>query len=45
MKNDVEKEFICRHCGLFLDKDELNKGNCPECKSDEDIFINDLLEE
>jgi len=44
-KDNKEKEFVCRPCGKFLDSEELKKGKCPECNSDEDIFLNDLKEE
>jgi rubrerythrin len=46
MKNygilDQNKEFVCRQCGLFLD---LKDGKYPNCKTDEDIFVNDLNDE
>lgn len=35
------KEFICRQCSTFLDASDLVDGNCPNCKSDEDIFVNE----
>ena len=40
-----DKDFICRGCGSFYDKDELNGGKCPECDTDENLFNNDLNEE
>ena len=42
MKNNKEKEFMCRQCGEFLDSEELVEGKCPNCETDEDIFINEL---
>lgn len=43
MKEENEKEFICRRCSLFLDAEDFDNGGCPECKSDEHVFNNDLL--
>jgi len=40
-----EKEFVCRQCGAFLDSDELEKGCCPNCKTDEYVFMNDINDE
>jgi rubrerythrin len=40
IKENKDKEFICRRCSLFLDKEELNEGECPSCESDEHIFFN-----
>jgi len=40
-KPDIEKEFICRQCNTYLDNSELEDGKCPNCKNDEDIFINE----
>ncbi len=42
LKNNKEKEFMCRQCGEFLDSEELVEGKCPNCETDEDIFINEL---
>ena len=39
--NSKDKEFICRVCSTFLDKEELVDGRRPDCGSDEDIFINE----
>lgn len=41
MKTDNEKEFICRQCGTFLDSEDLIEGKCPNCETDEDLFINE----
>ena len=40
-KNDNNKEFICRQCSTFLDVDDLIDGKCPNCETDEDIFLNE----
>lgn len=45
MKNDNEKEFVCRVCLVFLDAEELDNNACPVCHSDEGLFINDINEE
>ena len=42
MKEDNMKEFVCRGCLKFLDLEDLVNGECPNCESDESIFINDL---
>lgn len=39
--NNKDKEFICRMCSTFLNKEDLVEGSCPDCGSDEDIFINE----
>ena len=39
--NDKNKEFVCRRCSVFLNKEDLVDGKCPDCGSDEDIFINE----
>ena len=44
-KPDNEKEFNCRQCGMFYDSDELEEGKCPECNTDEHLYINELLDE
>jgi len=36
-----DKEFHCRQCGAFLDSEDIVDGNCPNCETDEDIYIND----
>jgi len=41
MKDDKEKEFVCRRCLLFLDTEDLIDGKCPECESDEHIYTNE----
>jgi len=41
MKTDEDKEFVCRQCSTYLDSEDLEDGKCPNCKSDEDIFINE----
>lgn len=41
MKADKEKEFICRQCSTYLDSEELLDGKCPNCETDEDLFINE----
>jgi len=43
--NDSEKELHCRQCGCFFDSEELDDGICPNCETDEDIFINDWNED
>ena len=43
-KKDIEKKFICRACAEFFDEEDLDKGKCPTCKTDERVFINDLLD-
>jgi Zn finger protein HypA/HybF involved in hydrogenase expression len=42
MKNEKEKEFVCRKCSIFLDSQELENGCCPSCETDSDVFLNDL---
>ncbi len=44
-KDDRGKDFMCRQCGLFLDQKELKDGNCPDCGTDEDLFMNDENED
>ena len=39
-KDDLDKEFQCRQCSLFLDQNELKNGACPSCKTDEYLFLN-----
>ena len=39
-KNEIDKELICKQCGQFLDKDDLKNGDCPNCETDEDIYLN-----
>ena len=39
------KEFVCRHCAIFLAYEELIEGKCPECDSDDSVFLNDIEEE
>lgn len=34
----MDKEIHCRQCGSFLDSEELENGNCPNCETDEDLF-------
>ena len=38
---DSEKEFVCRHCGKFLDSEDLVEGCCPVCETDDGVFLND----
>ena len=40
-----DKELHCRQCGEFLDSKELEEGKCPNCETDEDLFINDENED
>jgi Zn finger protein HypA/HybF involved in hydrogenase expression len=40
-KDDKDKKFVCRQCNTFLDAEELVNGCCPNCKNDEDVFINE----
>lgn len=40
-KEENEKEFICRRCSKFLDTEDLVNGKCPNCKTDENIYINE----
>jgi len=42
---NTKKEFVCKYCLLFLNQEDLEDGNCPNCESDEGIFINDLTTE
>jgi Zn finger protein HypA/HybF involved in hydrogenase expression len=44
-KDDTKKDFICRQCNTFLDSEDLKEGKCPECESDEAIFLNELKDE
>lgn len=44
-KDDKDKDFVCRACVTFLDQEELNEGECPNCESDESLFQNDDNEE
>lgn len=39
--NKKDKELNCRQCGFFLNSDELENGKCPNCKTDEDLFLNE----
>jgi len=39
----MEKELHCRQCGTFLDNEDLVDGKCPNCGTDEDIFLTDLI--
>lgn len=41
--DDKDKELVCRPCGKFLDSDELEYGQCPECETDEGVFMNDII--
>jgi Zn finger protein HypA/HybF involved in hydrogenase expression len=41
MKDEKEKEFICRQCSIFLYATELQAVKCPSCRNDEDVFINE----
>ena len=45
IKDNVKKEFVCKRCMVFLDAKDLAEGKCPQCDSDEYVFINDLNEE
>jgi len=45
VKNDKDKEFVCRQCASYLDTHELIEGKCPDCNNDEDLFVNDLNED
>lgn len=40
-KEDTDKEFVCKECNTFLDQNELEDGNCPNCESDDNVFHND----
>lgn len=40
-KDNKDKEFHCRQCAGFFDSDELENGSCPECGTDEDLFMNE----
>ena len=44
-KPDKDKEFNCRQCSTYLDSTELVDGKCPNCKTDEDLFMNDIENE
>jgi rubrerythrin len=44
-KEDKDREFECRQCGLFLDGEDLIDGKCPSCENDEDLFDNSLNED
>jgi len=44
-RNENKKEFVCKQCGSFFDLEELDDGKCPDCGTDEDVFVNDLNEE
>jgi Zn finger protein HypA/HybF involved in hydrogenase expression len=35
-----KKEFLCRKCLKFLDIKDLTDGKCPDCETDEYIYIN-----
>jgi rubrerythrin len=43
--NEIEKEFICRRCCIFLNTVDLEDSKCPACKTDGDIFLNDLIDD
>lgn len=45
LKEDKDKYFVCKMCNLFLDINELVNGKCPDCKSDDNLFHNELKEE
>jgi rubrerythrin len=40
IKENKNKEFICRRCSLLLDIDELEEGMCPSCRDDRHILFN-----
>lgn len=44
-KDYKDREFTCRQCNFFLDQEELIDGCCPNCGTDEDLFMNELDEE
>jgi Zn finger protein HypA/HybF involved in hydrogenase expression len=35
-----KKEFLCGNCLKFLDIKDLTDGSCPDCETDEYIYIN-----
>ena len=37
-----KKEFVCRQCGSFFNANDLIDSCCPNCETDDDLFINDL---
>ena len=39
-----DKDFHCRQCSTFLDSNELKNGCCPDCGTDDDVFMNDINE-
>lgn len=43
IKDKSAKEFFCRNCGTFLDQKELVWGKCPNCDTDDHVYLNDLL--
>lgn len=43
--DNSDKEFICKQCLSYLDVGDLVDGDCPNCESDEDVFINDKNED
>lgn len=43
--NEEKKEFICKQCGFFLNTIDLKDGKCPNCNTDEDLFVNDRNED
>ena len=44
-KPQNKKEYVCRMCGKFLDANELTNNGCPNCDTDENIYLNDLNDE
>jgi Zn finger protein HypA/HybF involved in hydrogenase expression len=43
IKDKSDKEFFCRQCETFLEQQELVWGKCPNCDTDENVYLNDLL--
>ena len=33
------KEFNCHQCGQYFDLGELDDGRCPDCQTEEDMFL------
>lgn len=39
-EDSKQKEFNCRQCSGFFNSIDLKKGCCPNCNTDEDLFLN-----
>ena len=44
-KDEPKKKIFCCLCGPAMSSSDLKDGNCSNCDTDEDIYINDLTDE